>query len=159
MKKFNNRRGEGYVGSGIKILIAVVLGALLLGGLYTLTKDVVMQNASDRVEEMFHIGQDHFDLSAGIEAYETRSKSGSRVYDGEEFFVISEILLSEYKLTTLDGVPLNGADGEVYTSESEPGWLMVEIPSDYIRTVPAGVHTVRVYNQNGNYSAATFEKR
>ena len=158
MKKYNNRKGEGYVGSGLKILIAVVLGALLLGGLYTLTKDVVMQNTSDRIEEMFHIGQNSVDLSEGIEAYETRSKSGSRVYDGEEFFVISEILLSEYKHTTLDGVPLNGADGEVYTSESEPGWLMVEIPSNYVRSIPAGVHTIRVYNQDGNYSEATFEK-
>ena len=145
--------------SGVKILIAVVLGALLLGGLYTITKDVVMQNVSDRVEEMFDIGQDNFDLSAGSEAYETRSQSGSRVYDGEEFLIVSNVMYSEYKLATLDGVPLNEANGEVTISESGPGWVLLTIPSNFIRTVPAGIHTVRVYNQNGNYSEATFEKR
>ena len=31
-----NTRGEGYIDTAIKILIAVVLGALLLAGLYTL---------------------------------------------------------------------------------------------------------------------------
>lgn len=30
------RRGENFVDSGVKILIAVVIGALLLGGLYAL---------------------------------------------------------------------------------------------------------------------------
>ncbi|MFI3228445.1 MAG: DUF6133 family protein, partial [Clostridia bacterium] len=34
-----NERGENYVDSGVKILIAVVLGALLLAGLYTLFND------------------------------------------------------------------------------------------------------------------------
>ena len=29
-----NNRGEGYVDTGVKILIAVVIGALLLAGLY-----------------------------------------------------------------------------------------------------------------------------
>lgn len=31
----DNRKAEGYVDSGVKILIAVVIGALLLAGLYT----------------------------------------------------------------------------------------------------------------------------
>ena len=31
-----SRKAEGYVDSGVKILIAVVIGALLLGGLYLL---------------------------------------------------------------------------------------------------------------------------
>jgi hypothetical protein len=35
-------RGEGYIDTAVKILIAVVLGALLLAGLYALFGDVVM---------------------------------------------------------------------------------------------------------------------
>ena len=31
------KKAEGYVDSGVKILIAVVIGALLLGGLYSAT--------------------------------------------------------------------------------------------------------------------------
>nr|WP_320928369.1 DUF6133 family protein [Hungatella sp.] len=34
--------GENYVDTGVKVLIAVVIGALLLGGLYALFGDVVM---------------------------------------------------------------------------------------------------------------------
>ena len=39
------RSGEGYVDTAIKILIAVVLGALLLAGLYALFGDVVMRHS------------------------------------------------------------------------------------------------------------------
>ena len=48
-----NTRGEGYIDTAIKILIAVVLGALLLAGLYTLFGDTVLPTVTERVEEMF----------------------------------------------------------------------------------------------------------
>ena len=48
-----NSRGENYVDSGVKILIAVVLGALLLGGLYALFGDVIMPTLTERIKEMF----------------------------------------------------------------------------------------------------------
>ncbi|MCM1062616.1 MAG: DUF6133 family protein [Eubacterium sp.] len=46
-------RGENFVDSGIKILIAVVIGALLLGGLYALFGDTIMPTVTKKVEEMF----------------------------------------------------------------------------------------------------------
>jgi len=36
MKEIFNNRGEGYINTGVKIIIAVVIGALILGGLYLL---------------------------------------------------------------------------------------------------------------------------
>ena len=45
--------GEGYVDTAIKILIAVVLGALLLAGLYALFNDTVLPTLVRRVQEMF----------------------------------------------------------------------------------------------------------
>ena len=48
-----DRRGENYVDTAVKILIAVVLGALLLAGLYALFGDVVMPTLSQRVTDMF----------------------------------------------------------------------------------------------------------
>lgn len=36
MRKIFNNRGEGYINTGVKIIIAVVIGALILGGLYLL---------------------------------------------------------------------------------------------------------------------------
>lgn len=46
-------RAENFVDSGIKILIAVVIGALLLGGLYTLFGDTIMPTVTQKVQDMF----------------------------------------------------------------------------------------------------------
>lgn len=47
-------RGENFVDSGIKILIAVVIGALLLGGLYALFGDTIMPTVTQKVTDMFN---------------------------------------------------------------------------------------------------------
>ena len=49
-----NVKAEGYVDSGVKILIAVVIDALLLGLLYTLTKTTIMGTVSTKVSELFN---------------------------------------------------------------------------------------------------------
>ena len=49
-----NNSGENYVDTAVKILIAVVLGALLLAGLYALFGDVVMPTLTRRIQEMFN---------------------------------------------------------------------------------------------------------
>ena len=46
-------RAENFVDSGIKILIAVVIGALLLGGLYALFGDTIMPTVTEKVKSMF----------------------------------------------------------------------------------------------------------
>lgn len=51
--KLQDTSGEGYVDTAIKILIAVVLGALLLAGLYALFNDTVLPTLVRRVQEMF----------------------------------------------------------------------------------------------------------
>ena len=48
-----NIRGEGYVDTGVKILIAVVIGALLLAGLYTLFNTTIMPTVTSKVTELF----------------------------------------------------------------------------------------------------------
>ena len=48
-------RGENFVDSGIKILIAVVIGALLLGGLYALFGDTIMPTVTQKVTDMFNL--------------------------------------------------------------------------------------------------------
>lgn len=47
-------RGEGFVDSAITILISVVIGALLLGGLYALFGDTVLPTLTERIEDMFN---------------------------------------------------------------------------------------------------------
>ena len=50
----NDTKGENYVDTAVKILIAVVLGALLLAGLYALFGDVVMPTLTQRIQDMFN---------------------------------------------------------------------------------------------------------
>ena len=47
------KKAEGYVDSGVKILIAVVIGALLLAGLYTLFNTNIMPAVSDKIASLF----------------------------------------------------------------------------------------------------------
>jgi len=47
-------KGENYVDTAVKILIAVVLGALLLASLYALFGDVVMPTLTQRIQDMFN---------------------------------------------------------------------------------------------------------
>ena len=49
-----NDRGEGYVDSGVKILIAVVIGALLLAGLYTLFNTTIMPTVTTKITDLFN---------------------------------------------------------------------------------------------------------
>lgn len=46
--------GENFVDSAIRILIAVVIGALLLAGLYALFGDTVMPMLKQRIIDMFN---------------------------------------------------------------------------------------------------------
>ena len=46
-------QAEAYVDTGVKILIAVVIGALLLGLLYTLFNTTIMPTVSDKITELF----------------------------------------------------------------------------------------------------------
>ncbi|WP_028306881.1 DUF6133 family protein [Desulfitibacter alkalitolerans] len=51
-----DKRGEGFVDTAIKILIAVVIGALLLAGLYALFGEMIMPELRDRIQDMFNYG-------------------------------------------------------------------------------------------------------
>ena len=49
-----NRKAEGYVDTGVKVLIAVVLGALVLSLLYTLLETTIMSNVTTKVAGLFN---------------------------------------------------------------------------------------------------------
>ncbi len=48
-----NRKAESYVGEGVKILISVVIGALLLTLLYSLFKDTIMPSVTSKITDLF----------------------------------------------------------------------------------------------------------
>ena len=47
-------KAEGFVDSAVKILIAVVIGALLLGGLYLLFGNTILPTLTQRITDMFN---------------------------------------------------------------------------------------------------------
>lgn len=49
-----SRRAEGFVDSGVKILIAVVIGALLLSGRYLLFNGTILPTLTQRIKELFN---------------------------------------------------------------------------------------------------------
>lgn len=53
-RSFKSKRGEGYVDTGVKVLMAVVIGALVLGGLYALFKSIILPTMNTKITEMFN---------------------------------------------------------------------------------------------------------
>jgi lipopolysaccharide export LptBFGC system permease protein LptF len=49
-----DRRGEGFIDTAIKILMAVVIGALILAGLYALFGDTILPTLTQRIKDMFN---------------------------------------------------------------------------------------------------------
>ena len=50
----SNAKAEGYVDSGVKILIAVVIGALLLSLLYGLFNTTIMPTVTKKIADLFN---------------------------------------------------------------------------------------------------------
>ncbi len=50
----SNNKAEGFVDSGVEILIAVVIGALLLGGLYVLFGDTILPTLTSKIQALFN---------------------------------------------------------------------------------------------------------
>ena len=49
-----NVKAEGYVDTGVKIIIAVVVGAVILGGLYALFNGVILPRLNTEIGNMFN---------------------------------------------------------------------------------------------------------
>lgn len=48
-----SNEAEGFIDTAVKILMAVVIGALLLAGLYAMFGDIVLPTLNRRIKEMF----------------------------------------------------------------------------------------------------------
>ena len=145
--KVLKKRAQGSVGTAIKVLTSVVLGASILVGGYALTNEVVLPNTTEKVESMFAYSADA-DANAGgsgtveptpspsmtfrvdVIDYSTYESFGSLSYSYEEGMLWSEWIASSYntvhhsygdKIIKLDNNDVLLAEmGIMY--EVEPGW-------------------------------------
>ena len=53
-KVMKSNSGEGFVDTAVKILMAVVIGALVLSGLYLLFKNTVLPTLTQKITDMFN---------------------------------------------------------------------------------------------------------
>lgn len=49
-----NKKAEGYIDTGVKIIIGVVIGGVILAGLYTLFNTTVIPTLTTKIGEMFN---------------------------------------------------------------------------------------------------------
>ena len=49
-----NTAAEGYVDTGVKIIIGVVVGAVILGGMYALFNGVILPRLNTEIQNMFN---------------------------------------------------------------------------------------------------------
>ena len=104
-KTLKSKKAEGYVDSGVKILIAVVIGALLLGGTYTLTKDTVIASTKGKVEAMFdYKGETVEPVEEEIKPTLFSFTIPQGTFDAEEGMTWGEWVNSEYNSTSLSVV-------------------------------------------------------
>ena len=50
----DNTAAEGYVDTGVKIIIGVVVGAVILGGMYALFNGVILPRLNTEIQNMFN---------------------------------------------------------------------------------------------------------
>ena len=53
-KAVKDNSGQGALETAVQVLIAVVLGALILAGLYALIGDTVLPSLKQRIQDMFN---------------------------------------------------------------------------------------------------------
>ncbi len=51
-----SKKAEGYVDTGVKIIIGVVIGGVILAGLYTLFSGTIIPNLETEISGMFNYG-------------------------------------------------------------------------------------------------------
>jgi len=51
-----SKKAEGYVDTGVKIIIGVVIGGVILAGLYALFNTTIMPKLSTEIGNMFNYG-------------------------------------------------------------------------------------------------------
>ena len=49
-----SKKGEGYIDTGVKIIVGVVVGGIILAGLYALFNDVILPNMNTEISGMFN---------------------------------------------------------------------------------------------------------
>lgn len=97
----SNKSGEGYINTAIKIIIAVVIGLLIVGGLYLLYTHAIIPNVEAKVGAM---------MNANGEVQLRREGTLlQRSYDGENWITIpSAVQTADTEVVSVNFITRNG---------------------------------------------------
>lgn len=79
-KILKNKSGEAHIDTGAKIIIAVVIGSLILGGIYVLYATVILPKLSSNVQEMMHYKEEAVFIR--YDEFDSKLTSLQYSYDG-----------------------------------------------------------------------------
>ena len=81
-----NNRGEGYINTGVKIIISVVIGALILGGIYLLFagNGGIVDRTNEEIRELMHYNESPTNI--GVLNESNLAKDLAFTYDGREWY-------------------------------------------------------------------------
>ena len=134
---FKNNRGEGSISTGVKVIIAVVIGALILGGLYLLFAgdNGILSKVSGEVEDMMGYTQElrvekRLDEATG--KYKVRySYDGKRWQDADmpdygESATVEKIITNGAESGRIDAMLVSDGDKKVILTSTDGGIHWVE---------------------------------
>lgn len=99
-KIVTDNRGEGHIGTAVKIIIAVVIGLLVLGGIYLVYADVILPNMETKVEAMMN--------TSGTVQLRKEGAQLQKSIDGENWVTISPAMkTADTEVVTVKSITKN----------------------------------------------------
>lgn len=167
-RRLLTRKGEGYVDSGVKILIAIVIGALLLSGLYLLFNSTVMPTVKSKVESMFdynggsggsggNITYDDAYPGESGEVYSFATSNQTASKNQSVTFALTEVNFTKFTAVRIDGKIASGDDYHAFHIRPDDTGTVVSLYPEQVAKYERGEHTIRVILDDG-YADGVFIK-
>lgn len=145
-KKLLKSKKGFFVDTGVKILICVVLGSLVLGGLYTTFNGTIMPSVKSKVESMFEYGTGS-GTGGNVSTIEIVS-CGDKFVIRNSYPMVLATNIESIKSVYCDSKELI-YEIDYFTTPKENNNTLVLIISDFVNTVSSGEHTIKVVTDNG----------
>lgn len=154
MKKIlTNKRGEGHLDTGVKIIIAVVIGSLILGGIYLLFagRNGIFEQLDHEIEYMVNTGEDiqlenqSGELMYSYDGDKWESAQIKGVEDASKLKQVTSITENEQKVWLT--VYKNSNGDKVYSSLDGINWTPIFSGEEL--SIMTYSDSVAVINSNG----------
>lgn len=143
MKSFlTNKSGEGYINTALKIVIAVVIGGLILGGFYLLFTEMIFPNTQEKVNDLMDIDSNQVEsrisISGGIlqlhYSYDGKTWLASKTPN----FTSNAKFMDSARLNSKNHVILIADENRLYIVSTLDGGVTWETRNCFIYDFPSG---------------------